>query len=93
MLKIKGYAIDADSYGYVVGELKTRKTKDGDTQEYISNPKYYGKLEDAFKAIVDAEHRRIIAENDQKLDDFLAKIKEANKELADLFRMAVTAND
>ena len=93
MLKIKNYAIDADGYCYIIGELKTRKTKSGEMQEYIYNPKYYGKLEDAFKAILDAEHRKTLVDNEGELKDFLANIKAINKEFCELFKKAVCADE
>ena len=93
MIRINGYAIDADDRCYVVGEFKTRTTKEGATQEYISNPKYYTKLENAFKALVEAEHRKVIKESDCELFDALIKIKEETKKLEALFREAVENHD
>lgn len=78
MLKVEGWAIDADERCYIVGQLKTRTKKDGETEEYIHNPRYYTGLANAVEAIVEAERRAIVQKRDWRLPELIAAIRESD---------------
>lgn len=89
MLKIKDWAVDADNCCYIVGKLKQRKTKDGNMEDYIVNPKYYSSLSLVFSYIVEVEKRSIVAENELDLKELASRFEETNNEFRELFRAAM----
>lgn len=78
MLKVEGWVIDADERCYIAGRLKTRTKKDGETEEYIHNPKYYTSLAHAVEAIVETERRAIVQKRDWRLPELMAAIRESD---------------
>lgn len=79
MLLIEGWAIDADERCYIVGRLKTRTTKDGTTEQYIHNPRYFTRLSDALNGILEAEKRRVVKENELTVGELLAAVKDIDR--------------
>lgn len=78
MLKVEGWVIDADERCYITGKLRTRTKKDGEVEEYIHNPRYYPCLLDAVKGIVEAERRAIVQQQDWRLPELMAAIRESD---------------
>ena len=80
MLKIYDYGIDADAFGYVMGKIATRKTKDGELEEYITRPKYYRSLSAACEGVFKAEVRKVIHEEEMTLNSLVERIDAMHKE-------------
>lgn len=85
MLRIKDWGIDADNYCYIVGKIKTRKNKDGQAEEYIANPKYLGSLEEACEAIIEAERKNIVKENELTVASLKNSLDKMSAEFKELF--------
>ena len=88
MVRLGDWAIDADDRCYIVGKLKTRNTKEGGTEDYISNPRYYGSLSSAFSAILMAEKRAVVAKYDQDLGELIIRLDEVDYKFKELFSQA-----
>lgn len=72
MIKFGTFAIDADEYGYQVGDLKVRTVKDKDEneiqQEFISKPIYCSSLQGAITSLLKREQRRAISSSSMTLE-------------------------
>ena len=85
MLRIKDWGIDADNYCYIVGKIKVRNTKEGRTEEYLANPKYFKTLEEACEAILEAERKNIVKENELAVASLKKSLADMNAEFKELF--------
>lgn len=85
MIKIFDWVIDADSRCYIVGKLKQRTTKEGKTEEYVADPKYYSTLTMAFDSIREAERRNIVKEGNLIIEEAVRLIRESEKRLSEVF--------
>ncbi len=86
MLNIEGWAIDADERCYIVGRLKTRTTKDGNTERYIHNPRYFTRLSDALNGILESEKRRVVQDKDLTIGELLAAVQEIDRRFTVRFK-------
>lgn len=92
MIRVKGYAIDADERQYIAGVVKTRKVKKDGVEvdeEYIANPRYYTKLSDAFAGLLEIEKRKLVSDSDWHPAVFLEHLTCLHEEFAALLKSAL----
>lgn len=86
MIRVIGeWCIEADSRCYIIGKHKTRVTKDGKVEEYLSDTKYYSTLPAALNGIREAERRNLVQSQDMTIRDAVERIHEADKRMTELF--------
>lgn len=85
MLKIKEWVVDADDKCYIVGRMKLRKNKEGEEEEYIAAPRYYGTLSVALNAILESERRAVLAEGEHTVTSLRRALERTDAKLMALF--------
>lgn len=74
---INDWYIDADPNCYIVGQLRKRKTKKGDTEDYLSNTKFPTTVSHALKIVIDEIMRDKVAKG--KIQDLVTYREELVK--------------
>ena len=74
---INDWYIDADPNCYIVGQLRKRKTKEGDTVDYLSNTKFPTTVSHALEIVIDEIMRDKVAKG--KIQDLVTYREELVK--------------
>ena len=74
---INDWYIDADPNCYIVGQLQKRKTKEGDTKDYLSNTKFPTTVSHALEIVIDEIMRDKVAKG--KIQDLVTYREELVK--------------
>lgn len=74
---INDWYIDADPNCYIVGQLRKRKTKEGYTEDYLSNTKFPTTVSHALEIVIDEIMRDKVAKG--KIQDLVTYREELVK--------------
>ena len=83
MVRIFDYVIDSDERQFIVGKEGERKTKEGNMETYISNPKYFSGLEKAVSSVFMAMRRELVHEEENTLASLVERIEQLRQEFDD----------
>ncbi|HEX3027106.1 MAG TPA: hypothetical protein VHR42_07760 [Clostridia bacterium] len=85
----ENYVVTADENNFILGELKTRKGKDGQPVEYVSNISYHSNLTGALDNCIKISQRRYIRDHDISLPESIKAIDEINQHLEKILAQSI----
>lgn len=83
------YYAKADQDQIVIGVPKTRINKDGNEETVLTNPGYYGSLDNAIKGVYKRLEREVIQGADGELKDALQAISQLNQAFTESIQKAI----
>lgn len=75
MIRILEYGIDADEHNYISGIIKSRKGKNGKTQEYIYQPKYHRTIAQACESLLQRYQRSWVESHTMEMKTALIELQ------------------